>query len=42
VDHMRYVWSSTIRRLSMEGVWHVGRVFPYRVYVDSNHRDSWI
>jgi hypothetical protein len=21
-------------------MWRVGRVFPYRVYIDSNHRDS--
>jgi hypothetical protein len=21
---------------------HVGQIFPYRVYIDSNHRDSWI
>jgi hypothetical protein len=23
-------------------MWHVGRVFPYRVYIDSNHHDSQI
>jgi hypothetical protein len=40
VDHVRYVWSETIRGLSMGCVWHVGRVFPYRVYIDSNRRDS--
>jgi hypothetical protein len=40
VDHVRYVWSWIIRRLSVEGVWHVGRVFPCRVYIDLNHRDS--
>jgi hypothetical protein len=21
---------------------HIDQVFPYRVYIDSNHRDSWI
>jgi hypothetical protein len=29
-----------IHGLSMESVWRVDRVFPYRVYIDSNHRDS--
>jgi hypothetical protein len=42
VDHMGYVWSWTIRGLSVESLWHVGRVFSYRVYIDSNHRDSQI
>jgi hypothetical protein len=42
IDHVRYVWSWTICELSMECVWHVGRVFPYRVYIDSNRRDSQI
>jgi hypothetical protein len=40
VDHVRYVWSRGIRGLSVESVWHVGRVFSYRVYIDSNRRDS--
>jgi hypothetical protein len=40
VDHVRHVWSMDIRGLSMENVWRVGRVFPCRVYIDSNHRDS--
>jgi hypothetical protein len=40
MDHMRYVWSWTIHRLSVESVLHVGWVFPYRVYIDSNRRDS--
>jgi hypothetical protein len=43
-----------VRGLSVRSVrgayvdWHgkrtcrVDRVFPYRVYIDSNHRDSWI
>jgi hypothetical protein len=34
------VWSATIRESSVESVWHVDRVFPCRVYIDSNHRDS--
>jgi hypothetical protein len=42
VDHVRYVWSWTIHGLSVEIVWHVGRVFPYKVYIDSNSRDSQI
>jgi hypothetical protein len=40
VDHVRYVWSETIRRLSMGCVWCVGRIFPYRVYIDLNHYNS--
>jgi hypothetical protein len=28
VDHMRYVWSWTIRGLSVGSVWRVGWVFP--------------
>jgi hypothetical protein len=40
VDHVRYVWSGTIRGLSMKSVWCVGRIFTCRVYIDSNHRDS--
>jgi hypothetical protein len=28
VDRVRYVWSGTIRGLSMGCVWRVGRVFP--------------
>jgi hypothetical protein len=34
------VWSGTIRELSMESMWRVDRIFPYRVYIDSNRRDS--
>jgi hypothetical protein len=34
------VWSGTLRESSMESVWHVDRVFPCMVYIDSNHRDS--
>jgi hypothetical protein len=40
VDHVRYVWSMVIRGLSVECVWCVGRVFPCRVYINSNPRDS--
>jgi hypothetical protein len=40
VDHTRYVWSVTIRGLSVGCVWCVGQVFPYRVYIDSNRHDS--
>jgi hypothetical protein len=36
------VWSGTIRKLSVESVWHVNQVFRYRVHIDSNHRDSQI
>jgi hypothetical protein len=34
------VWFGTIHESSMESVWRVDRVFPCRVYIDSNHRDS--
>jgi hypothetical protein len=34
------VWSGTIRESSMKSVWRVDRVFPCRVYIDSNRRDS--
>jgi hypothetical protein len=40
VNRMRYVWSYTIRGLSMKNVWRVDRVFPCRMYIDLNHRDS--
>jgi hypothetical protein len=36
------VWFGTIFESSVESVWHVDRVFPYRVYIDSNHHDSQI
>jgi hypothetical protein len=36
------VWSRTIHELSVESMWHVDRVLPYRVYIDSNRRDSQI
>jgi hypothetical protein len=36
------VWSRTIRESSVESVWLVDRVFPCRVYIDSNRRDSQI
>jgi hypothetical protein len=42
VDRVRYVWSGTIRGLSVGCVWHVGWVFPCRVYIDSNRCDSQI
>jgi hypothetical protein len=28
VDHVRYVWSRTIRGLSVGCMWRVGQVFP--------------
>jgi hypothetical protein len=34
------VWSRTIRESSVESVWHVDRVCPYMVYIDSNCHDS--
>jgi hypothetical protein len=40
IDHMRYIWSWTIRGLSMENMCRVGQVSPCRVYTDLNHRDS--
>jgi hypothetical protein len=40
VDFVRYVWTCTICGLSMESVWRVGQVFPYRVYIALNRRDS--
>jgi hypothetical protein len=42
VDHVRYVWSMVICGLSVESGWRVGRVFPCRVYIDLNYRDSQI
>jgi hypothetical protein len=41
-DHVRYVWSRVIRGPSVECVWRVGRIFPYRVYIDLNRHDSQI
>jgi hypothetical protein len=35
-DHVRYVWSRVIHGPSVESGWRVGRVFPCRVYIDSN------
>jgi hypothetical protein len=40
VDHVRYIWSRTICGSSVGYVWRVGQVFPCRVYIDSNRRDS--
>jgi hypothetical protein len=34
------VWSRTIRESSVKSVWCVDWVFPSRVYIDSNRRDS--
>jgi hypothetical protein len=34
------VWSGTIHELSVESEWRVDQVFPCKVYIDSNHRDS--
>jgi hypothetical protein len=34
------VWSGTIRESSVKSMWCVDRVFPYRVYIDSNRHDS--
>jgi hypothetical protein len=36
------VWSGTICESSVESVWHVDRVFPCMMYIDSNRHDSWI
>jgi hypothetical protein len=34
------VGSSTLCESSVESVWRVDQVFPCRVYIDSNHRES--
>jgi hypothetical protein len=34
------VLSGTIRGSSVKSVWCVDRIFPCRVYIDSNRRDS--
>jgi hypothetical protein len=36
------VWSGTIHESSVESMWRVDRVFPCRVYIDSNRRGSQI
>jgi hypothetical protein len=36
----RDVWSGTIHKSSVETMWRVDRVFPCRVYIDLNRRDS--
>jgi hypothetical protein len=41
-DRVRYVWSRVIRGPSVKSIWRVGWVFPCRVYIDSNHRNSQI
>jgi hypothetical protein len=38
----RDVWFGTIRKSSMKNVWHVDPIFPCRVYINSNRRDSQI
>jgi hypothetical protein len=42
IDDVRYVWLRVIRAPSVESPCRVGRVFPYMVYIDLNHRDSQI
>jgi hypothetical protein len=42
VDHVQYIWLKAICGPSVESVWCVGCIFPCRVYIDLNHRDSWI
>jgi hypothetical protein len=39
VDYVRYVWLRVIHGSSVESVWRIDQVFPYRVYIDSNRRD---
>jgi hypothetical protein len=34
------VWFGIIRKSSVESMWRVDRVFPCRVYIDLNRRDS--
>jgi hypothetical protein len=34
--------SGTIRESSVESMWRIDQVFPCRVYIDSNRRDSQI
>jgi hypothetical protein len=36
------IWFGTIHESSVESVWCVDRVFPCRVYIDSNRHDSQI
>jgi hypothetical protein len=37
---MRDVSSGTIHKSSVESVWRVDQVFPYKVYINSNRRNS--
>jgi hypothetical protein len=37
---MRDIWFGTIHESSMKSVWRVDRVFPCKVYIDSNRHDS--
>jgi hypothetical protein len=39
---MEDVWSGTIHKSSVDSVWCVDQVFPCRVYIDLNRRDSQI
>jgi hypothetical protein len=41
-DYVRYVWSRVICGPSVESMWHVGQVFPCRVYINLNCRHSQI
>jgi hypothetical protein len=36
----RDVGSGALCKSSVKSVWRVDQIFPYRVYIDSNHRDS--
>jgi hypothetical protein len=38
----RDVWFGIICESSVESVWCIDQIPPYRVYIDSNRRDSWI
>jgi hypothetical protein len=44
--HVRGPLAGSIRRAYVDWrekrTWRVGQVFPCRVYIDSNHRNSWI
>jgi hypothetical protein len=40
MDHVRYIWPRDICRPSIKSGWRVGRIFPCRAYIESNHRDS--
>jgi hypothetical protein len=40
VNHVRYVWSRSLRGSSVKSVWHVHRVFACSVYINSKRYDS--